>query len=152
MLTHVTRILSEGVVLLTALVKLFSDTRIASGPPPAGPLDAEAPLPPPPPPPLPPAPSQADDAVARTDPVLLLMSLAFSVICLITSILATGGVVQVLGNSTSVVSSGTSVWSRVGRGGQGGDRATSMLRHGLAALSGTASRVAPQPPRNGALV
>lgn len=146
MLAHMARILSEFVVLLSALVKLFSDTRIdtvAAAPAPA----PGVPLPPPPPPSPPPSMDVGPRDHASASIPVLLLSLALSVAGVVSSILAAGTVMQLLGDSVSVSGSGTSVWSRARRSRRGTDapQALAVPRGTLPMLSNLNS-VAPAPP------
>lgn len=142
MTAHVARILSEFVVLLSALVKLFSDTRIEAVADSPAPAPGASLLPPPPPPSTPGPPG---DHAGTSVPVMLL-SLALSVAAVVSSILATGTVVQLLGDSVTVSGSGTSVWSRARRSRRGTDAPQALaVPRGAAQMLSGGNRVAPAP-------
>lgn len=134
---HITRIVSEFVVLLATLLKLFGDTRIDTVDHALAEGHLAAPPPPPPPPPPP----------GSMNIPLMLLCLSLTVATLVASILATGGVVQLLGGAMSTASSGTSVWSRVSRtqrSGRGQAAAASLVpRRGQPSALSQFTRVAP---------
>lgn len=139
MLVYVTRILSEFVVLIAILVKLFSDTRIVAVPVTAAPPTEALMYPPPPPPAI------TSVAHAGISIPMILISLAFSIANVVLSILAAGSMVQQMGVPVSAASSGTSVWSRVRRSSYGADAPRSLVpRRGFPVALGGANRVAPE--------
>ena len=145
MLVHVTRIISEFVVLIAILVKLFSDTRIGAAPGIATPPTEALMSPPPPSPPPPPPPANTSVPHAGVSVPMLLISLAFSIATGVLSILATGSMVQLMGIPVSATSSGTSVWSRMQRSSHGTDAPRSLVpRRGFPVALGGANRVAPE--------